>query len=149
MMGPCRRWPLPSDSWPVLPFLHCASREEQVRHPATGSEAEAGDSSYVWKASGHSMRPWKNHRVGGRQANRRIFHRAAESEWLVIMEESAPTQTEEESISSLRVGAVGAPATLGNFACTDRKKKMAVRQFATREEQPYGWSTVTCTPIYK
>jgi hypothetical protein len=38
------------------------------------------------------------------------------------MEESAPTYTEEETTSSLSATDAGALGTLGNFACTIRKK---------------------------
>jgi hypothetical protein len=40
-------------------FLHCArdvAVEDLARHPATGSEVEAGDRSYVSKARGRYMR---------------------------------------------------------------------------------------------
>jgi hypothetical protein len=38
------------------------------------------------------------------------------------MEESAPTQTDDETTSSLRAKDVGAPATLGSFARTVGKE---------------------------
>jgi hypothetical protein len=58
--------------------------------------------------------PRTNPRVGGCEASSEVFHGTAESEWLCIVEESAPTQTEEETTNGLRGGAVGAPTTPGN-----------------------------------
>jgi hypothetical protein len=51
------------------------------------------------------------------------------------MEESAPTQTEEETASSLRARDVGAPATLGSFACIVGKDDVGTPGLATG---PYG-----------
>jgi hypothetical protein len=47
----------------------------------------------------------------GREVSSRGFHRVAKNEWLDIVEESAPTQLEEQPISGWRPCTVGAPAT--------------------------------------
>jgi hypothetical protein len=47
-----------------------------------------------------------------------------------IVEGPATTQAKEETIHSWRTRGVGAPPILGNFACTDRKRrKVAVAVF--------------------
>jgi hypothetical protein len=48
-------------------------------------------------------------RTGGRETGNWVFRRAAENGWQDIVEDSAPTQTEEEATRGLRAGAVGAP----------------------------------------
>jgi hypothetical protein len=53
----------------------------------------------------------QNHWTRGREANSWVFCWAAESEWLEIVEELAPTQIEEELPGGLRADTVGAPAT--------------------------------------
>jgi hypothetical protein len=78
-----------------------------------GSEDEAGDRTTSGKQGDILWVPHIDPRSGSRIASSRVFHRAAESEWPDIVEESAPTQTEEEATRGLRAGAVGAPAILG------------------------------------
>jgi hypothetical protein len=60
-------------------------------------------------------------RTGGHETANWVFHQAAESEWLDIVEVSAPTQTEEEPTSGLRAVAVGAPAPSG-YSPSKQKK---------------------------
>jgi hypothetical protein len=69
---------------------------------------------------GHSLRT-----LGGGSHNKsgRAFWQVPENEGVDIVKEPTPSQTEEEIPDSLRAGAVGAPPTFVNFACTDRKKK--------------------------
>jgi hypothetical protein len=47
-----------------------------------------------------------------------------ENEWLYIVEGSAPSESKEETAHRVGTGDVGAQATLGSFARTDRKKDL-------------------------
>jgi hypothetical protein len=99
----------------TLPFLHYARNVavgDLTRYPATGSEGEAGDRATPRKQGGIQWSPQVYPQTGCREASSRIFHRAAESD--DIVEESTPTQTEEESTSGFHASAVRAPATPGS-----------------------------------
>jgi hypothetical protein len=86
-----------------------------------------------------------DHRAGGHKANSWDFHQTVENECQDIMKQSAPTQTKEETTSSLRARDVGGLVILGIFARSTRKrtKMMMVHldrllpyQGTARDEQP-------------
>jgi hypothetical protein len=64
--------------------------------------------------------------TGSREASSWIFHRAAESEWLDIVEGSAPSETKENTTSILRIRNMGVTTTLGTFVRTDRRKIVVI-----------------------
>jgi hypothetical protein len=77
--------------------------------------------------------PETDHSAGVRRASSRVFRGDSRNEFQGIMEEPATTQTEEETTSSLRAGGVGALTILGNFARTDRKRRIMVIYLAPYE----------------
>jgi hypothetical protein len=70
--------------------------------------------------------PWTNSRAGGGKVNSQVFDSAMGSEWLDIVERSAPTEAKEETAHSLRASEIEAPTTLGTFACSPWKRRMMV-----------------------
>jgi hypothetical protein len=73
-----------------------------------------------------SSSPETDHSTGGHQASSRVFREDSKNECYNILEESATTQMEEETTSSLRARDVGALTTLRTFARIVQQRKMMV-----------------------
>jgi hypothetical protein len=69
------------------------------------------------------MKAKTNHSAGGHQVSSRNFHQDFKNECQDIVKELATTQVKEETIHSWNVRDVGAVATLGSFAHSDRKRR--------------------------
>jgi hypothetical protein len=117
MVGSGRSWPPTAEEWPAVPPLHRArdtvvrdqadkilqeplkdgrarnaTMEQSTEAQETAATSEEGED--IWHDLQEGRRP------GGCKASSRDFHRVAEREWLDIVEDSAPSETEEETLKA-------------------------------------------------